>query len=100
MRSEGRVRGYGANMQFKSSTDGKWYSVKDADMAHTTDAVSYWNQRGGYHGAKSKEVRGWMRDSNNYELEYYGHNRSQGAKLPDRYRDPIEFIGPREAPQY
>ena len=100
MRSEGRIRGSGANMQFKSSTDGKWYSVKDADMAHKTDAVKYWNQRGGFHGAKSKEVRGWMRDPKNYELEYYGHNRSQGARLPDRYKDPGDFIGPMEAPRY
>jgi RHS repeat-associated protein len=100
MRSEGRIRGIGDRMQFKSSTDNKWYSVKDGDMAHLTDAVKYWNQRGGYYGPKSKEVRAFMRDSNNYELEYFGHNRSQGARLPDRYKDPLDFIGAAEKSQY
>ena len=100
MRSEGRIRGSGDRMQFKSSTDGKWYRVNDADMAHTTDAVKYWNQRGGFYGAKSREVRAWMRDSNNYELEYFSHNRSQGALLPDRYKPATDFIGPAERSQY
>ncbi|TCT85247.1 RHS repeat-associated protein [Gibbsiella quercinecans] len=100
MRSEGRIRGTGDRMQFKSSTDSRWYNVKDADMAHLTDAVKYWNQKGGYYGQKSKEVRAFMRDSKNYELEYYGHNRSQGARLPDRYKDPGDFIGPEERSQY
>ncbi|MDN0088699.1 RHS repeat-associated core domain-containing protein [Yersinia nurmii] len=100
MRGEGRIRGTGDRMQFKSSTDNRWYNVKDADMAHLTDAVKYWNQKGGYYGPKSKEVRAFMRDSKNYELEYYGHNRSQGAKLPDRYKDPGDFIGPAEISQY
>ncbi|WP_256966776.1 RHS repeat-associated core domain-containing protein, partial [Yersinia entomophaga] len=100
MRGEGRIRGAGSDMRFKSSTDNKWYRVQDADMAHLTDAVKYWNQKGGYYGPKSKEVRAFMRDSKNYELEYFGHNRSQGAKLPDRYRDPSDFIGPAEMSQY
>ena len=41
-----------------------------------------------------------MRDSRNYELEYYGNNRSQGALLPDRYKDSADFIGPQEKSQY
>lgn len=69
-------------------------------MAHLKDAVRYWNQRGGFHGAKSKEVRAFMRDSNNYELEYYGHNRSQGALLIDVYKHPEDFIGPAEVSEY
>ncbi|WJM80424.1 GH-E family nuclease [Pectobacterium brasiliense] len=100
MRGEGRIRGSGDRMQFKSSTDSKWYRIQDADMAHLTDAVKYWNQKGGYYGAKSKEVRAFMRDPKNYELEYFGHNRSQGASLPDRYRNPSDFIGPAEISQY
>ena len=100
MRGEGRIRGTGDRMQFKSSTDGKWYRIQDADMAHLTDAVKYWNQKGGYYGPKSREVRAFMRDSRNYELEYYGHNRSQGALLPDRYKDSADFIGPQEKSQY
>ena len=86
-------------MRFQS-TDKKWYSIKDADMAHKTDAVKYWNSKGGYHGAKTKEVRGWMRDPDNYELEYYSQNRSKGALLTDRYKDPGDFIGPAEKPKY
>ncbi|WP_123726570.1 RHS repeat-associated core domain-containing protein [Pseudomonas protegens] len=100
MRGEGRIRGTGDRMQFKSSTDNQWYRVQDADMAHLTDAVKYWSQKGGYYGPKSKEVRAFMRDSKNYELEYFGHNRSQGANLPDRYRNPGDFIGPAEKSQY
>ncbi|MEQ4762044.1 RHS repeat-associated core domain-containing protein, partial [Klebsiella aerogenes] len=100
MRGEGRIRGSGDRMQFKSSTDGVWYRIQDADMAHLTDAVKYWNQKGGYYGPKSREVRAFMRDSRNYELEYYGHNRSQGALLPDRYKHSGDFIGPEEKSQY
>ncbi|WP_339540213.1 RHS repeat-associated core domain-containing protein [Pseudomonas sp. RA_5y_Pfl1_P24] len=99
MRAEGKIVGSGKNMRFQS-TDKKWYSIKDADMAHKTDAVKYWNSKGGYHGAKTKEVRGWMRDPDNYELEYYSHNRSKGALLTDRYKDPGDFIGPAEKPKY
>jgi RHS repeat-associated protein len=99
MRAEGKIIGSGKNMRFQS-TDKKWYSIKDADMAHKTDAVKYWNSKGGFHGAKTKEVRGWMRDPDNYELEYYSHNRSKGALLTDRYRDSGDFIGPAEKPIY
>lgn len=49
---------------------------------------------------KSQEVRAFMRDSNNYELEYYSYNRSQGARLLERYKDSSEFIGPTESSQY
>ncbi|WP_230685677.1 GH-E family nuclease [Pluralibacter gergoviae] len=100
MRKEKRIIGSGDNMRFKSSTDGKWYPVKMADMAHLQDAVSYWNQRGGFFGAKASEVRAWMKDPNNYELEYFSHNRSQGAKLLENYKDPTAFIGPTEMPKY
>ncbi|AMR39189.1 GH-E family nuclease [Pluralibacter gergoviae] len=97
---EKRIIGSGDNMRFQSSTDGKWYPVKMADMAHLQDAVSYWNQRGGFFGAKASEVRAWMKDPNNYELEYFSHNRSQGAKFLENYKDPTAFIGPTEMPKY
>lgn len=77
---EERIRGDGADLEFKSS-GGKWYGIKEADMAHKQDAVTYWNSRGGFFGAKSREVRKWMLDPKNYELEHYSHNRSAGAKL-------------------
>lgn len=69
-------------------------------MAHLTDAVRYWNQKGGYYGPKSKEVRAFLRGSVNHELEYYDHNRSQGARLSDRYKNPGDFIGAAERSQH
>jgi hypothetical protein len=51
-------------------------------------------------GPKSREVRAFMRDSRSYELEYYGHNHSQGVLLPDRYKNSGDFIGPEEKSQY
>ena len=52
------------------------------------DAVKYWNTTGRKHGAKSKEVRKWMLDSNNYTLDHYSLNRSAGAKLKEGYKPP------------
>ena len=91
MRKEGRFIGDNDTGYFKSSTDGQWYSGKDADMAHLTDTVTYWNTEGGYYGLKSKEVRDFMKNPDNYELEYFRYNRSQGAKLREAYKHPDEF---------
>jgi len=75
-------------MEFKDPNDGKWYSIKEADMAHyPRNAVDYWNNEGIKYGAKSPQVRAWMRDSNNYRLEHYSYNRSAGARL-SIYNDP------------
>ncbi len=87
MRANGELRDGRNGVEFKSK-DGEWYPLKDADMAHTKDAVKYWNETGRYHGAKSPEVREWMLDSKNYRLEHYSTNRSAGALLPDRYLPP------------
>lgn len=90
MKQEGKIRtARGGKIEFKAS-DGKWYNIKEADMAHKTDAVTWWNNTGRYYGAKSKEVREWMLDSKNYYLEHYSINRSQGAKLTERYLPPIK----------
>ncbi len=75
--------------EFKAS-DGEWYELSQADMAHRTDAVSWWNSVGRHYGAKSKEVRKWMLDSDNYELDHYSLNRSAGAKLGERYLPPTK----------
>ncbi|MEJ2692923.1 MAG: DUF4150 domain-containing protein [Candidatus Thiodiazotropha sp.] len=99
MRREGKVVGTGANTRFRAS-DGRWYPLREADMAHRHDAVRYFNTRGGYFGAKSKEVRCWMLDPDNYELDHYSLNRSSGGRLTDRYKKPEDFIGPHEAPNY
>ena len=58
-----------------------WRDISEADMGHIHDAVTYWNETGRYIGAKSKEVRQWMLDSDNYILEYFRTNRSKGAIL-------------------
>ncbi|PFR36767.1 T7SS effector LXG polymorphic toxin [Bacillus cereus] len=76
-------------MQFKAS-DGVWYDLSKSDMAHLTDAVSWWNSIGRHYGAKSKEVRKWMLDSVNYELDHFSLNRSAGAKLGERYLPPTK----------
>ncbi|MBJ8058118.1 WXG100 family type VII secretion target [Bacillus cereus] len=70
------------------ASDNKWYPIDQADMAHLTDAVSWWNSTGRYYGAKSPEVREWMLDSNNYVLDHYRLNRSAGAKLNETYLSP------------
>lgn len=87
MRAEGKIIGTGKKMKFQSS-DGNWYPIADADMAHRRDAVAYWNKSGYKHGKKSEQVRKWMLDSDNYELEHYSSNRSKGASLGQTYRDP------------
>lgn len=77
MRSEGRIREGANGLEFKAG-DGNWYSVDRADMAHIKDAVTWWNEEGRNYGAKSPEVRSFMKDPNNYELELDSINRSQG----------------------
>lgn len=41
-------------------------------MKHKRDAVDYWDNEDIHHEAKSPEVRKWMLDSNNYQLEKGG----------------------------
>lgn len=89
MRTEGKVVGYGSRIQFQDS-NGIWRSIKDADMAHRTDTVKWWNRKGRQYGAKAPEVRKWMKDSRNYYLDHYSINRSQGAKLGVEYLPPLK----------
>ena len=65
-----------------------WYPIEQCDIGHTCDAVNYWNSEGYKHGAKSQEVREWMLDPDNYELEPSSINRSRGAKLKENYKEP------------
>ncbi len=89
MKAQGKIRGEGANMEFYSEKGKRWYPISEADMAHKTDAVTYWNTKGKYSGAKSREVRDWMLDAKNYELEHYSINRSEGAALGVTYDPPV-----------
>lgn len=87
MRAEGKLRDAEDGTEFLAS-DGEWYPLKDADMAHKKDAVTWWNEVGRDYGAKSPEVRKWMLDSDNYVLDQYSLNRSAGAKLGQTYLPP------------
>lgn len=53
----------------------------NVDMAHRTDAVTWWNSSGRYTGPKSQTVRDFMLDSNNYSLQLGSINRREGAIL-------------------
>jgi hypothetical protein len=89
MRAEGKLRDAEDGIEFLAS-DGEWYPLKDADMAHKTDAVTWWNEVGRNYGAKSPEVRQWMLDSKNYVLDQYSLNRSAGARLGQNYLPPTK----------
>lgn len=69
-------------------TNNKWRPLSEADMAHKTDAVTWWNEVGRNYGPRSKEVRDWMLDPDNYYLEHYSKNRSEGASLGQTYVPP------------
>lgn len=90
MTKEGKIKKeLGGKLKFQAS-DGKWYPIKEADMSHKTDAVKWWNTEGRLkYRPKSKEVRQWMLDPNNYELDHYRINRSKGAKLSENYLPPL-----------
>lgn len=75
MRSEGKIHTIGKRTEF--------YSDK-------TNAVSWWNTTGRQYGARSPEVRKWMRDSKNYELEHFSINRAEGAKIKETYLPPLK----------
>ena len=68
----------------------RWRNIKEADMGHKIDAVHWWNTEGRKYGAKSKEVREWMLNSDNYELQYYRANRSKGAQIKEIHKEPLK----------
>jgi hypothetical protein len=75
-----------------SANPPKWRNIKEADMGHIHDAVTWWKQIGRQYGPKSQKVREWMLDSENYVLEYYKTNRSKGAILgqTETYLPPLK----------
>jgi Pretoxin HINT domain/HNH/ENDO VII superfamily nuclease with conserved GHE residues len=91
-KGEARIRKVGKKeiREFYDPDNKVWRNIKNADMGHKKDAVSYWNKTGRKFGAKSKEVRDWMLDSKNYKYEYFRTNRSRGAKLGEQYKPPLK----------
>ena len=66
-----------------------WFNMSKADMGHSPiDAVDYWNSTGINYGPKSPEVRNWMLNPNNYELQHFSYNRSMGGSTNSTYNIP------------
>jgi len=87
MKREGKIKEVRGEFLFRAS-DNRWYPLNQADMAHKIDAVTWWNNIGRNYGPKSPEVRKFMLNPDNYYLEHYSINRSQGAKLKQQYLPP------------
>lgn len=66
----------------------QWVEIDTTDMSHRKDAVKAWNEGLYKTGPKSSEVRQFMTDPRNYELDSNAINRSKGAKLGEVYRPP------------
>ena len=88
MKKEGKLRETGGKKEVLGE-DGNWYPIENTDMGHIESAVDYWNREGYKHGPKSPEVRKFMTNPDNYELEPYTLNRSKGGKTGARYRKPL-----------
>ena len=94
----GMLKGEGADRMIKGS-DGKWHSLDEIDMAHMpNDAVSYWNNYGRFldrpNGEVPGEISDWMGNLDNYEPQWRGQNRSEGASLSGsgvRYQPPVNL---------
>ncbi|MCC2591913.1 HNH/ENDO VII family nuclease [Tessaracoccus sp. OS52] len=101
MHSEGRIRGWNPALPDRLKRvevlgpDGRWHKVDTTDMGHVPiDAVTYWNNVGRYHGPKSPEVRAWMNDPNNYELQPGSVNQADGRIMGASgfaYQPPVQL---------
>jgi filamentous hemagglutinin len=96
MRADGLIQGEGPLLKGNPNNiqvlgpNGSWHHIDHTiDMAHTTDAVKWWNKTGRYFGPKAPEVRKFMLDSNNYRFEPQSFNRSAGANLGETYLPPV-----------
>ena len=88
MRSEGLIRENNGVTEFYSIEGEDWFPLSEGEMAHKVDCVKFWNEIGRYTGAKSKFIRQWMLNSDNYYIEHYHYNRSAGARLNETYLPP------------
>src|SRR6185312_4976457 len=97
VRQRGKVLGiverYGkSNERVKVQIGSKVWKWKPLDrnihMGHILDAVAFWNEAGRFFGARSKMVRRFMTDPDNYRLEHGPSNSSNGASLKKKYLPP------------
>ncbi len=90
MEGEGKIKELPNGKKYVYSEKAKrWIKFEDCDMSHIKAAVVYWNEEGKYYGPLSPEVRKWMLESQNYYLEYYVINRSEGGKINMSYQAPV-----------
>jgi filamentous hemagglutinin len=97
MRNEGSIQGTGPLLRGNPNNllvlgpDNQWYNIDyTIDMAHKIDAVTWWNSIGRFFGPKSPQVRQFMLDPNNYQLQPRSFNRSAGGSLNQIYEPPPE----------
>ncbi|MHA6823018.1 LysM peptidoglycan-binding domain-containing protein [Ralstonia pseudosolanacearum] len=96
MRGEGLIQGEGPLLRGNPNNlqligpDGTLTRIgSNVDMAHTVDAVTWWNDVGRFYGPRAPEVRQFMLDSGNYVLQPSSTNRSAGARLGQTYQPPV-----------
>jgi hypothetical protein len=90
MLAEGKIRTSNGTTEVLNSA-GQWVDIRTTDMSHIKDAVKAWNEGLNETGAKSPEVRTFMKDPNNYELDSSSINRSKGGKLGEKYDPPVPY---------
>ncbi len=89
MKAEGKIDVIKGKVMFQAG-DGEWYELKYGDMAHKEDAVKWWNETGRRFWEKAPIVRKWMLDPENYYIEHYSINRSEGAKIGETYKPSLK----------
>jgi Domain of unknown function (DUF4157)/HNH/ENDO VII superfamily nuclease with conserved GHE residues len=90
MRAGDLIRDVDGKEVFFDARTKKWYPVDSPQthMGHTTDAVTWWNEKGRLYAPKSAEVRAWMKNPDIYMLEYGPANSAAGASLGAEYGAP------------
>lgn len=63
-----------------------WFDIEDAHMGHIEAAVDFWNRKGIDLGPRHPEIRDFMNQADNYELQHGGYNSMMGAKSKTRYK--------------
>jgi hypothetical protein len=91
MMQEGKLKVENGQEVFFDRRTRTWYPVDSSGihMGHTKDAVTWWNEKGRFFGPRSPEVRAWMTNSDNYELEYGPANSAAGARIDAEYLPPV-----------